>query len=148
MVWSSLVARRARLGLALVAVALGVAVTTALATLSLQVGDDLAKTLRAAGPNFVVQPAGAVLPLDLGGAEFQPARAGASLPEASVARLKKSFWKNALLAAAPELSADATLDGHPVTLLGTWFEHRAEAEDGAWTTGLGTLRPTWTLTGR
>ncbi len=145
--FASLAARRLRVLLALLAVSLGVAVATALATLSLQVGDDLARTLRAAGPNFVVQPAGAVWPIDLGGAEFQPARAGASLPSTTVASLRRSFWKNALLAAAPELTAAATVDGHPVTLLGTWFEHRVVGEDGEWVTGLRALRPTWTLEG-
>ena len=58
MLLSSLAARRARLALGLVAVSLGVGVATALGTLALQVGDDLARTLRAAGPNFVVLPPG------------------------------------------------------------------------------------------
>ena len=71
---ASLAARRARLALALVAVTLGVAVAIALATLSLQVGDDLARTLRAAGPNFVVLPPGASAGLDFGGAAVEPAR--------------------------------------------------------------------------
>ena len=145
---ASLAARRLRVLLALLAVALGVAVSTALATLSLQVGDDLARTLRAAGPNFVVQPAGALWPLDLGGAEFQPARAGASLPIASVERMRGSFWKNALLAAAPELSAGVMIDGRRATLVGTWFEHTITEKDGVWRTGLRGLRPTWTLVGR
>jgi putative ABC transport system permease protein len=134
--------------LALLAVALGVAVSTALATLSLQVGDDLARTLRAAGPNFVVQPTGAVSPLDLGGAEFQPARAGASLPIASVERMRGSFWKNALLAAVPELSAGVTIQGKQATLIGTWFDHTITEPEGVWHTGLRSLRPTWTLAGR
>ncbi len=146
--FASLVARRMRLLLALLAISLGVAVATALATLSLQVGDDLARTLRAAGPNFVVQPAGAEWPIDLGGAEYRPARAGVSLPMASVTRLRGSFWKHAMLAAAPELAASATLDGAPVSLLGTWFEHEIQEAEGPWTAGLRTLRPAWTLDGR
>jgi putative ABC transport system permease protein len=145
---ASLAARRLRVLLALLAVALGVAVSTALATLSLQVGDDLARTLRAAGPNFVVQPAGAVWPLDLGGAEFAPARAGVSLPIASVERMRNSFWKNAILAAVPELVAAATLDDRPATLLGTWFDHSVADGDGRWNTGLPALHPTWTVVGR
>lgn len=145
---ASLAARRLRVLLALLAVALGVAVCTALATLSLQVGDDLARTLRAAGPNFVVQPIGAVWPLDLGGAEFAPARAGVSLPVSSIERMRRSFWKNAILAAAPELAAAATLEGRPATLIGTWFDHPVADGDGTWSTGLPGLHPTWTLVGR
>jgi len=141
-------ARRLRLVLSLLAVSLGVAVATALATLSLQVGDDLARTLRAAGPNFMVRPAGSDWPIDLGGAEYRPARAGASLPGTTVARIQESFWRNALLAAAPELAAAATIDGTPVALLGTWFEHTIPGKEGAWTVGVMGLRPTWTVVGR
>jgi putative ABC transport system permease protein len=148
MLVSSLYARRARLALGLMAVALGVTVSTALATLALQVGDDLARTLRAAGPNFVILPAGANLPLDLGGAELEPARAGLSLPESAVAELRHCFWKNNLLAAAPELSVAAAVDHAPVTLIGTWFEHDVPGEESAWRTGLGRLRPHWKLEGR
>jgi len=146
--FASMAARRPRMLLALLAVSLGVGVATALATLSLQVGDDLARTLRAAGPNFVVQPTGAVWPIDLGGAEFRPARAGVGLPVGSIGRLRESFWKNALLAAAPELSTPATIAGTTATLTGTWFVHPVPEAEGAWTTGLAALHPTWTLAGR
>lgn len=145
---ASLRARRGRVVLSLLAVSLGVAVTTALATLSLQVGDDLARTLRAAGPNFVIQPRGATMPLDVGGAEFQPARAGAGLEIGAIARLKNSFWKNNLLAAAPEIVTAATLNGRAITLVGTWFDEGNEAGGTEWRTGVATLRPTWTIAGR
>jgi hypothetical protein len=147
MVWASLRARRARLALSLVAVMLGVAVTTALATLALQVGDDLARTLRAAGPNFVVLPAGARLPLDLGGVEFLPPRAGLRLDETAVAGLKTGFWRNNVLEAAPELSLEATIDGHPATLAGAWFDQDVPGAAG-WRTGVARLHPDWQLSGR
>src|SRR5262245_29604714 len=101
MLMASLRARRGRLALALMAVTVGVSVSVALASLALQVGDDLARTLRAAGPNFVVVPAGARWPLDLGGAEVAPARAGLALPETSIVGLKRTFWRNNVLEAAP-----------------------------------------------
>ena len=141
-------ARRARVVLALLVVTLGVAVAVALATLSLQVGDDLARSLRAAGPNFVVLPAGATWPLDLGGAEVAPARAGLALDPSAVGALKTSFWRNNVLEAAPELTLDARLDDAPARLLGTWFDHPVETSGGAWRTGLARLRPRWTITGR
>jgi putative ABC transport system permease protein len=147
MVWASLRARRARLALSLVAVMLGVAVTTALATLALQVGDDLARTLRAAGPNFVVLPAGARLPLDLGGVEFLPPRAGLRLDETAVAGLKTGFWRNNVLEAAPELSLDATIDGQSAMLAGAWFDQDVPGATG-WRTGVARLHPDWQLSGR
>ncbi len=148
MIWRSAYARRGRLMLGLLAVTLGVTVSTALATLALQVGDDLARTLRAAGPNFVVLPAGARLPLDLGGANFEPARAGLALSDSTVAAVKRSFWKNNVLEAAPELTVEAMIDRAPVSLIGTWFGHDVPVSDGRWHTGLATLHPQWSVVGR
>ena len=148
MMLASLAARRARLGLALIAVTLGVSVAVALATLSLQVGDDLARTLRAAGPNFVILPAGASAGLDLGGAPIEPARAGLALPETATGRLKSSFWKNNVLDAAPELGVDVEIGGVATRLTGTWFDREFETDDGPWRTGLARLRPGWRIEGR
>jgi putative ABC transport system permease protein len=145
---ASLSARRARLGLALVAVTLGVSVAIALATLSLQVGDDLARTLRAAGPNFVVLPPGASAGLDLGGAMVEPPRAGLVLPENTTALLKSSFWKNNVLDAAPELGLVAEINGATARITGTWFDREIATADGPWRTGLSRLRPGWKVEGR
>ena len=148
LVAASLRARRARNALALLVVTLGIAVAVALATLALEVGDDLARTLRAAGPNLVMVPAGATLALDLGGATVRPARLGPSLPADCVPALKRSFWKNNLLEAAPELAVAARVGGRPATLAGTWFEHDVVTADGRWHTGLVRLRPRWSVQGR
>ena len=156
MLLSSLAARRARLALGLVAVSLGVGVATALGTLALQVGDDLARTLRAAGPNFVVLPPGSSLPVDLGGVELRPARAGLSLPESAVADLKRGFWKNNILQAAPELALGVRAEhpaapgaaGEPALVIGTWFRREIPLEGGLWRTGLASLRPHWKVEGR
>lgn len=144
----SLSARASRLLLALLAVTLGIAVATALATLALQVGDDLARTLRAAGPNFVVLPTGARWPLDLGGAAYQPARAGLALRDSAVFRLKQGFWRNNVIEAAPELGLSARVNGTRATVMGTWFDRPLVLPDGIWRTGQRSLRPHWSLSGR
>ena len=148
LVWRSVGARLGRMTLALLAVTLGVSVAITLGTLSLQVGDDLSRSLRAAGPNFVVLPAGATWPLDLGGAGITPARAGLALAEGSVAALKRGFWRHNVLEAAPELTLDAGVDGIPARVLGCWFDRSIETADGPWRTGLARLRPRWTVAGR
>jgi len=145
---ASLYARRGRATLAFLAVTVGVAVATALATLALLVGDDLARALRTSGPNFVVLPVGASWPLELGGTAFQPARAGAALDSGAVAALKRSFWTNNVLEATPETAVAAAIQGSPVTLLGTWFAHDVAVASGAWRTGLEGLRPRWRVDGR
>jgi putative ABC transport system permease protein len=148
LLWGSLKARRARVALGLMAVALGAGMATALATLALRVGDDVALALRAAGPNFLIEPRGDVWTPDLGGAEVSAGRATAGLPEAAVAELKQCFWKHNVLQAAPELGLGATLAGRPVTLIGTWFEREVPTDEGAWRTGLAGLHPTWRVQGR
>lgn len=145
---ASLAARRGRAVWAFLAVALGVGVATALAALSLEVGDDLARSLRASGPNFVVMPPGASWPLDLGGASFSPSRAGLTLTTDDVPMLKTSFWKNNVLSAAPELGVPARIGDRSVTLLGTWFDHPLSIGDETWPAGIGPLHPMWRIEGR
>src|SRR5258706_13783005 len=132
--------------LALLAVTLGTGVATALGTLALQVGDDLARTLRAAGPNFVMRPEGAAWRPDAS-AGIAVARAGVALPESAVAALKSVFWRNNVLDAAPELDLALRAAGRSVDATGTWFDRSLAARAGPWRTGLAKLHPQWRLEG-
>jgi len=145
---ASLAARRVRLGLGVLAVTVGVAAAVALAALALESGDDFARTLRAAGPNFVVLPAGAGWGGGPEGAEVRVPRAGATLPVSVVADLKRSFWKNNVLDAAPERTVVGRIAGVPATAVGTWFDHDVASAEGGWRTGLKSLRPHWRIDGR
>jgi len=147
-VLASLHARRGRLLLGLIAVALGVSVAVALAALSLEVGDEWARTLRAAGPNFIVLPEGARWMPDLGGAELAPPRGGLALDPARVATLKRTFWRNNVLEAAPEMAVTASHGDVALPLTGTWFERDVALEDGTWRTGFLRLHPSWAVEGR
>lgn len=146
LLWRSLRARRSRVLLALLAVTLGTGVATALGTLALQVGDDLARTLRAAGPNFVLRPEGAAWRPDATGG-LDVARAGVALPESAVAALRSTFWRNNVLAAAPELDVRLRVAGRDVEATGTWFAHDLVTASGPWRTGLAALHPNWRIEG-
>ena len=146
LVWRSLRARRSRMLLALLAVTLGTGVATALGTLALQVGDDLARTLRAAGPNFVMRPEGASWRPDAAGG-LDVARAGVALPERAVAALRSTFWRNNVLAAAPELDLRLRVRGRDVEATGTWFAREIATDAGAWRTGLASLHSSWRIEG-
>ena len=146
LVLRSLRARRSRVLLALLAVTLGTGVATALGTLALQVGDDLARTLRAAGPNFVMRPEGASWRPDATGG-LDVARAGVALPESAVAALRSTFWRNNVLEAAPELDLRLRVGDHLVDATGTWFERPVPTVSGTWETGLARLRPKWSASG-
>lgn len=147
LLWGSLAARRGRVMLALIAVSLGAGMAVALGTLALQVGDEVALALRAAGPNFLIQPRGATWSPDLGGAEVDAARAVPALPETAVALLKQSFWRHNILNAAPELGTSVNIAGTRARLVGSWFRHSVRTEDGEWNTGIVGLHPTWKIDG-
>src|SRR6185295_13180124 len=78
----------------------------------------------------------------------RPARAGLALRDDALADLKRSFWKNNVLEAAPELDLGVAIDGRPATLVGTWFDREITLDDGPWRTGYARLHPKLELEGR
>ncbi|MGO8789955.1 MAG: ABC transporter permease [Terriglobia bacterium] len=148
-VLESLARRRRRKLLSVFAVALGVAVTAAVATLSLDVGDKVSRELRSFGANLSVTPAADSLPVAVGGVDYRPAGAGAFLPESALVSLKRIFWRNNIVAFAPLLYAPATLEGRQVVVIGTWFEKAMTVDKSeVFVTGLEKLHPTWKITGK
>src|SRR5260370_16175942 len=76
------------------ALALGMGVATAALSVSLDVGDRLAKEFRSLGANLLVTPQADSLPLEIGGVDYRPVNAGPDLPEADLPQLKTIFWHN------------------------------------------------------
>lgn len=148
-VWESLARRRRRKLLSVCAVALGIAVTAAVATLSLDVGDKVNRELRSFGANLSVTPAADGLPVTVGGIDYRPAGAGAFLPESALVNLKKIFWRNNIVAFAPFLYQPATLEGHSVVVIGSWFDKTMPVDKSeVFVTGLEKLHPTWKVSGQ
>src|SRR6201998_3696467 len=85
------------------ALALGMAVATAALSVSLDVGDRLAREFRSLGANLVVTPKADSLPLEIGGVDYRPANAGAYLPEADLGKLKTIFWRHNIVGFSPIL---------------------------------------------
>ena len=144
----SLTRRRKRKLLGVAAVALGIAVTTAVATLSLSVGDRVARELRSFGANISVTPAADSLSIAVGGVDYRPAGAGAFLAESELANLRKIFWRNNIMAFAPFLYAPSKVDGRRVVVIGSWFSHPLQVNPGdVFRTGLEKLHPSWKVQG-
>src|SRR4029077_5784261 len=76
------------------ALALGMGVATAALSVSLDVGDRLAKGFSSFGGNFFFSPEGDTLALEIGGVDYPPVNAGAYLPESDLPKLKTIFWHN------------------------------------------------------
>src|SRR5437016_2538146 len=85
------------------ALALGMAVATAALSVSLDVGDRLAKEFRSLGANLLVTPQADSLPLEIGGVDYRPVNTGAYLPEADLPKLKTIFWHNNIMGFSPIL---------------------------------------------
>ena len=155
----SLIRKRRRKLLSLAAIALGIAAATAVATLALDVGDQVSHELRSFGANIEVVPAADGLPVSVGGVDYRPAGSGAFLRESDLPAIKSIFWTNNIVAFAPFLYAPATLNGRRVVVIGSWFDHpivaaKPQGPNGGQVaagpvarTGLRDLHPAWRIEG-
>jgi putative ABC transport system permease protein len=144
------------------ALALGMAVATAALSVSLDVGDRLAREFRSLGANLVVTPQADSLPLEIGGIDYRPVNAGAYLPESDLPKLKTIFWRNNIVGFAPTLDvpieawtkSSQTLSAPSIsartTLIGTWADHSVFIPDDRNTvhTGVPKTNPWWHVDGR
>ena len=142
------------------ALALGMAVATATLSVSLDIGDKLAKEFRSLGANLVVTPEADALPLEIAGVDYRPVNAGAYLPESDLPKIKTVFWHNNIIAFAPTLevpvqawspaskrwSSPGVVEHAKV--IGTWSDHSLLLSDGGqfWT-GIEKTNPWWQLEG-
>ncbi len=142
------------------ALALGMGVATAALSVSLDVGDRLAKEFRSLGANLLVTPQADSLPLEIGGVDYRPVNAGAYLPEADLPKLKTIFWHNNIIGFSPILeipieswsSASKTWLTRSVvgnaTLIGAWAQHTVAIPDGTtYVSGVEKTNPWWNVEG-
>ena len=145
----SIVRRGRRKALSLAAIALGITAATVVATLALDVGDQVSRELRSFGANITVVPAADGLPVTVGGVDYRPASAGAFLRESDLPSLKKIYWANNITAFAPYLYAPASLEGRRVVLIGSWFNHAVQvSKSESFRTGLRDLHIGWRVQGQ
>jgi putative ABC transport system permease protein len=143
------------------ALALGMAVATAAISVSLDVGDRLAREFRSLGANLVVTPQADSLPLEIGGVDYRPVNAGAYLPASDLGKLKTIFWRNNIVGFAPALEVpveawtkSSETSSTPAiaartTLMGTWANHSVSIPDGnVYVTGIEKTNPWWQVDGR
>lgn len=134
------------------------AVATAALSVSLDVGDRLAREFRSLGANLLVTPQADSLPLEIGGVDYRPANAGAYLPEGDLGKLKTIFWRFNIVGFAPVLEVPVELsavrDGRPVEtpgnfiLAGTWADKNVSVPDGTtFESGIAKTNPWWHVDG-
>jgi putative ABC transport system permease protein len=159
--------RRKLLGV--LAVLLGIAVSTATLTMAIDVGDRLAAEFRGFGANILVRPVADSLPLQMGGVDYRPVDEGSWLAESDLGKLKTIFWRHNIVGFTPFLELPINLQAPgspgggdsvavvpaappvtlPVTLIGSWYQHDVPVPDGAvFRTGLARTHPWWKVRGR
>jgi putative ABC transport system permease protein len=159
LVTDSFTRRPRRKLISMAALAMGMGVATAALSVSLDVGDRLAKEFRSLGANLLVTPQADSLPLEIGGVDYRPANAGAYLPVADLGKLKTIFWRFNIMAFAPVLEAQASVNSvetpnvqtihsfWAVAVIGTWVNHDVKIPDGTtYTTGIERTNPWWQIT--
>lgn len=151
LVFESFRRQRRRKLLAGVAIALGVAVATAMIAVATNIGDKINQELRSYGANLLVTPEADTLDVEIGGVDLKPPSDGAFLKEADLPRIKGTFWKNNIVGFAPMLPARATLAAgaqtEPVEVLGTWFAKQLAYDHESFVTGVRTTNPWWKVSG-
>jgi putative ABC transport system permease protein len=146
--FGSLMRRKRRKLLSLAAVSLGISVATAVATISLDVGDKVSRELRSFGANISVTPAADGLAVTVGNADYRPAGAGAYLSETNLVTLRKIFWRNNIVAFAPFVDVPVAVRGRQEILTGSWFEKEMQVDKTeVFRTGLEPLHPAWKVEG-
>lgn len=137
LVWDSLMRRKRRRLAAVVAIAAGSGVATAIIAVSSGFGDQLARDLRANGANIEVVPA------------HERFDEQAHIRQAEMFKLKGKgfFWRNNIVSYAPVVfgAATATNKATPVTLAGTWFDRALPDTVGRF--GMKHVKPWWRIKG-
>ncbi|MCF1503645.1 ABC transporter permease [Afifella sp. H1R] len=137
--------------LAIFTIVLATTLMTALASLSIDVGDKMAREMKAYGSNIKVVPKSDSIPLTIGGVNYNPLSGRDYLNEADLPKIKDIFWRNNITGLTPFLTLPVTLgsaeDDH-VPLIGTYF-HKLMPVEGFdnFFTGVTVTHPFWQVTG-
>lgn len=144
MVKGALIRQRNRFALIALTVALGVSLAAAMLNVMFDVGDKVNRELKAYGANITVTPKNSALLKDVYGLE-----AHEYLNEADLGKIKTIFRTNNIVAFAPVLDADLTLEGgDKVSASGTWFNHEMSLPTGeTFSTGVTEMKSWWQIEG-
>jgi putative ABC transport system permease protein len=133
--------------LAGIAVMLGVAVTTAMMAVGVNVGDKINRELRSYGANIVVYPEDTALIVHVGDQQLKPASSGAHLKESDLTKMKGIFWGHNILAFAPMLETQSQVGNRTVPVVGTYFKKALRYGTEDFTAGVEQLYPWWKIDG-
>jgi putative ABC transport system permease protein len=136
--------------LAGIAIALGVAVATAMIAVATNIGDKINRELRSYGANLIVTPQEDTLDVEAGGVNLKPPSDGAFLNEADLPKIRGTFWHNNIIGFSPMLPVTVKVgtgrEAQDVTLVGTYFKKPLSFGKENFTTGVSITHPWWKVT--
>lgn len=140
-----------RKAFAVLAITLGMTITTAMVSVATDIGDKLNQELRTGSANLLITPLADNLDVNIGGVDLKPANDGVFIHESDLIKIKKLFWKNNILGYAPFLSAnqDFILSGRSLKapLIGTYFAQPVPLETQNFVTGVRSVNGFWKVEG-
>jgi putative ABC transport system permease protein len=143
--------QKRRKSVALLAIALGMSIATAMIAVGNDIGDKINQELRSLGANLVVTPIEDTLDVNIGGVNLKPASEGAVLNEQDLIKIKSIFWGHNIKGYAPflsDLKPVHTPGGNvQVELIGTYFAQPLHYGTDQFTTGVRSLNPWWKVQG-
>lgn len=136
----SLIKRKSRVAIAIISVIMGIAMATALLTVSLRVEEKVAYELTNFGPNLMLFPKTDTIPVSVGGVELGSVTEQEYIEENDVAKIDEiKYSKNVrgIRGIAPYLFAVVEVDNNDIILVGTWFDQAKNINtwwsiDGNW----------------
>src|SRR5262245_51278925 len=144
--------QKRRKTVALVAIALGMTIATAMIAMAAGIGDKISEELRAAGgANLRLTPVEDTLDVNLGGVDLKPASEGAFIAESDLPKLKGIFWGHNIVGFAPFLSELQTFTRGDTTvnaeLIGTYFDQPVRYGKETVLTGVRSVNRWWQVEG-
>jgi putative ABC transport system permease protein len=120
-------------------------------SLSLDVGDKMAKEMKSYGANINVVPKSESIPLEIGGVDYNPLKGQVFIDEKDLPKIKEIFWHNNIIGLAPYLKVAAELRGKEaktITLIGTHFDKVMPLSgDEEFRIGVRVINPFWQVQG-
>jgi putative ABC transport system permease protein len=143
--------QKRRKSVALLAIALGMSIATAMIAVGAGIGDKINAELRATGANLLVTPVEDTLEVNLGGVDLKPAHEGAYIAESDLPNIKGIFWGHNVLGFAPFLTGQVILKmgDQPlsVELIGTYFAQPLRYGKESFSTGVRSVNRWWKVEG-
>jgi putative ABC transport system permease protein len=143
--------QKRRKTVALLAIALGMSIATAMIAVGTDIGDKINQELRSLGANLVLTPIEDTLDVKIGGVDLKPASEGAFISEQDLIKIKSIFWGHNIKGYAPFLTDPQKIQMHggqvDAELIGTYFAQPLHYGNEQFSTGVRTVNPWWKVEG-